>query len=213
MFVLVCSHALTHTCLILVHTCERFRKHTRARAHTCLRACTHDIQNACAGQQQPMRACISASTRVKTSKVHASSNPGDQLGRLLCCFAGERVYLALLLPLTGAWDGGCRIAGAAALAIDRVNADSRLLPDRSLEYNWEDSGCSAQQGLKSIGKLLAGESRISAVLGPGCSSACEVTSYLSGGKGIPQISYGCSSPSLSNKVDHQLVRSASRLRI
>ena len=75
------------------------------------------------------------------------------------------------MPMSGSWDAGKRVAGAAALAVERVNADNALLPTQWLEYSWADSGCSAQQGLKAMGKLLAGS--VDAVIGPGCSSACE----------------------------------------
>ena len=109
-------------------------------------------------------------------------------------YAEEPVHFALLLPTTGSWAVGPRIAGAAALATERANADDTLLPGHRLEYTWADSGCSAQQGLAAMGKLLGGVSRIDAVIGPGCSSACEVTSYLSSGQNIPQISWGCTSP-------------------
>ena len=99
----------------------------------------------------------------------------------------EPIHLALLLPVSGSWDVGTRVAGAAALAVERVNADLTLLPGRKLEYSWADSGCSAQQGLTAIGELLARQGRIDAVIGPGCSTACEVTSYLSGGQNIAQV--------------------------
>ena len=102
--------------------------------------------------------------------------------------------------MSGSWDVGKRVAGAAALTVERVNADKDLLPGRRLEYSWADSGCSAQQGLAAMGKLLRGAHRIDAVIGPGCSSACEVTSYLSGGQGIPQISWGCEAPELSSRA-------------
>ena len=108
--------------------------------------------------------------------------------------------------MSGSWDGGKRVAGAAALAVERVNANKSLLPGRRLEYSWADSGCSAQQGLAAMGELLGGASRVDAVIGPGCSSACEATSYLAGGQGTPQISYGCTASSLSNKEEHRLVR-------
>ena len=108
--------------------------------------------------------------------------------------------------MSGSWDAGKRVAGAAALAVERVNADKALLRGRWLEYSWGDSGCSAQQGLASMGELLGGASTVDAVIGPGCSSACEVTSYLSGGQGIPQISWGCTASSLSNKEKYRLVR-------
>ena len=75
-------------------------------------------------------------------------------------------HFALLMPFSGSWDIGHRIAGAAALAVERVNADKALLPGRRFEYSWADSGCSAQQGLAAMGKLLQGESRMNAVIGP-----------------------------------------------
>ena len=108
--------------------------------------------------------------------------------------------------MSGSWDAGKRFAGAAALAVERVNANKALLPGRPLEYSWADSGCSAQQGLVAMGELLRGASRVDAVIGPGCSSACEVTSYLAGGQGTPQISYSCGAVSLSNKEKYGLVR-------
>ena len=92
--------------------------------------------------------------------------------------------------MSGIWYAGLWVAGAAALAVDQVNADKTLLRGRVLEYTWANSGCSAKQGLAAMGELLAGESRIDGVIGPGCSSACEVTSYLSGGQGIAQVSWG-----------------------
>ena len=111
-----------------------------------------------------------------------------------------------MVPVTGSWDVGSRIMGAAALAVQQVNADKLLLRGRVLDYSWADSGCSEQQGLAVMGQLLAGESQISAVIGPGCSTACEVTSYLTAAQSIPQISWGCADPSLSDKDKFLLVR-------
>ena len=50
--------------------------------------------------------------------------------------------LAVLLPMTG-WEMGKQIAGAASLAVDRVNADETLLAGRHLIYRWANSGCDA----------------------------------------------------------------------
>ena len=107
--------------------------------------------------------------------------------------ADKPVRFALLLPMSGPVLVGAKIAGAAALAVEKVNANSALLPGRRFEYRWADSGCSAKQGLAAMGQLL-GEARIDVVIGPGCSSACEVTSYLSSGQNTSQISWGCTSP-------------------
>ena len=115
--------------------------------------------------------------------------------------AEKPIHLAFLM-----WfKTGQQEAGAAALAVERVNADKALLPGRGLEYSWADSGCSARQGLAAIGKLLGEARRVNAVIGPACSSVCDLTSYLAAGQDIPQISYSCTSPVLSNKTKYALV--------
>ena len=68
--------------------------------------------------------------------------------------------------MSGSWDAGKRVAGAAALAVERVNADKTLLPGRRLEYSWADSGCSAKRGLAAMGGLLGGAIKVDAVIGP-----------------------------------------------
>ena len=110
------------------------------------------------------------------------------------CLSALNCQLVVCFLSSGPDPVGPRIAGAAELAIRRVNADERLLQHRKLEYSWANSGCSAQQGLTAMGELLIASfeenRRINALIGPGCSSACEVTSYLSAGQQIPQISWG-----------------------
>ena len=90
------------------------------------------------------------------------------------------------------------------LAVERVNADEALLPGRTLEYSWADSGCDGKTGLWALGTLLVGNPEVNAVIGPGCSAACEVTSISSSLRGIPQISFGCTSPTLSDKSKYEL---------
>ena len=128
----------------------------------------------------------------------------------LHCAADKPVHLALLLPLTGVWRVGPMIAGAAALAVKRVNADEALLTQHVLEFSWADSGCNIKQGLKALIELQ-GKNHIDAVIGPGCSAGihpyyhsppqkknscsagCEVTNHLTGGQNLTQISYSCTS--------------------
>ena len=91
------------------------------------------------------------------------------------CVSSPPVRFALLLPMSGAWQVGQHIAGAAALAVEKVNGDKDLLSGRRLEYNWADSGCSAEQGLTAMGKLVGSASNSTAsntyaVIGPGCRS-------------------------------------------
>ena len=51
------------------------------------------------------------------------------------------------------------------LAVDQINADKRLLPGYTLEYDVQDSGCSAKQGLVAVGKMLGEGSNTRAVIG------------------------------------------------
>ena len=130
-------------------------------------------------------------------------------------FADKTVHIGLLLPMVGRFDEGARIAGAAQLAVDRVNNDEALFPGYVLKFMWNNSGCSARQGLAALGKLMdrqresaatsGGDSRLNIVIGPGCSSACEPAAYLAESKKIPLISWGCTSPALSNKEEYPLV--------
>ena len=114
----------------------------------------------------------------------------------ICVTSHAQIQLTIYCLMTGKWSGGPLIAGAASLAVDQVDADSTLLAGSVLEYSWEDSGCSPRVAPRALGDLMSrrGESSIDALVGPGCSSACEVTSYTSSGYDIPQISFGCKSP-------------------
>ena len=85
--------------------------------------------------------------------------------------------MALMLPMSG-HPMGRQVAGAAALAVEKVNNEKMLPPGLTLEYSWANSGCSAKQALVAMGELM-GQSSIDAVIGPACSSACEVIGYLS----------------------------------
>ena len=132
------------------------------------------------------------------SEVRAASEKGIQKRD------GRVINLALLWPMTGAWPVGRALAGAAALAVKRINSDENLVGGHSLEYNWADSACSASQSLKALGGLLSGAATIHAVIGPACSQACETTAHLSAGQNLAQISFACTSPLLSDKAKFPL---------
>ena len=51
---------------------------------------------------------------------------------------------------------------------DVIKSKQRTAAELVLKFSWADSGCSAKQGLKAMGELLRGRSRIDAVIGPGC---------------------------------------------
>ena len=80
--------------------------------------------------------------------------------------ADDVVELGILLPMTGWWPVGRTIAGAAALAVERINTDASLLRGKRLKFTWLDDGCSSSQGQRSMTDLLR-DSNITAVIGPG----------------------------------------------
>ena len=63
------------------------------------------------------------------------------------------VKLALLTPQTGTWIAGHGIAGAAVIAVDKVNADEALLP-RRLSGPVHDRRCGKGYNTKYL-KVLA----------------------------------------------------------
>jgi hypothetical protein len=76
------------------------------------------------------------------------------------------VHLGVLLPLSGSWQRGRTIAGAAVLAVERINLDASLLPGSHIRHELLDAGCNVSQGITSLLTLLD-NSELSAVIGPG----------------------------------------------
>ena len=60
------------------------------------------------------------------------------------CLTEEPIHFALLIPFSGSWDIGGRVAGAAALAVERVNADKALLPGYVLQQSHLDRKCTVR---------------------------------------------------------------------
>lgn len=108
--------------------------------------------------------------------------------------------LGIMLPVTGDWKLGRTLAGAAKLAIDAVNADPDILQAKTLEYAWADSGCASAKALAEYEAMKQDDGPFDAMIGPGCSRACEVTAHLTAGLNIPQISYSCTSAALSDET-------------
>ena len=96
--------------------------------------------------------------------------------------------------MTGSWTVGKTIAGAIVVASE----DADKLLGVKLRFTWADDQCSASGGLAALTRIL--EIKPDVVVGPGCSAACESTGFLTAGLNIPQISWGCASALLSNKI-------------
>ncbi len=114
--------------------------------------------------------------------------------------ASNNVRVGILLPLSGTWPEGDRkgsiIAGAAMLAVQAVNSEPALLDGKELVYTWKDSGCNSLQSMLATSQL---DGQLDAVIGPACSSGCESSAYLLLKRNIPQVSFGCTEPSLTKQ--------------
>ncbi|KAJ7325205.1 hypothetical protein JRQ81_018225 [Phrynocephalus forsythii] len=81
-----------------------------------------------------------------------------------------------------------RLNSAFQLAIDNVNADPSYLQNYSLEFVYADCGCNAKKSLHSFIQQFQKE-HISALFGPVCSEATEVTGLLASQWNIPMFGF------------------------
>ena len=77
--------------------------------------------------------------------------------------------IGLLLPITGLWKAGRTIPGAAALAVQAINADPSLLGGMRVEFVFEDGGCKTYKAVTGLQKLLS-DPKLDAIFGPGTQS-------------------------------------------
>jgi hypothetical protein len=81
------------------------------------------------------------------------------------------LMLGLLLPVSSSWTAGRTIAGAAALAVKRINDDAGLLGGMRVEYTWSDVGCRPYKAVEGTLKFMA-DPKIDGIIGPGTLATC-----------------------------------------
>ena len=113
----------------------------------------------------------------------------------------------MLVPTMSSWPEGRASIGAIALAIDDVNTRA----GGEFTFSWKEVDCDRAGALAGLSQILE-EGPVDAVIGPDCSLACESTAILTSGRDILQISYSCSSISLSDKKTYPTVLSLARVR-
>ena len=113
----------------------------------------------------------------------------------------DKLNIGVLLPYTRGWPVGFKIASGVILGLEELqNRD--LLPNVNITWEWRDTHCAAQQGVSAAVDLyqsLQAYGGIDAFIGGGCSTVCQPVGLFSGSINIPQISFGCTSPTLSDK--------------
>ncbi|XP_077864432.1 atrial natriuretic peptide receptor 1-like [Saccoglossus kowalevskii] len=113
----------------------------------------------------------------------------------------HNITVGVLLPWTGFWNVGKNIGGAVSVAVDYINSNQNILPNKTLQFVWKDTGCHAKQGLKEAVNLWS-TTQPHAFIGGGCDEVCEPVGLLASSWNIPMVSWGCTSSSLSRKFEY-----------
>lgn len=77
-----------------------------------------------------------------------------------------------------------------------------ILPDYEIDWTWKDTYCKPLQGIKMTVDIWTEVDHLHALIGDGCSVICQPASLLASAWGIPVISWGCTSPLLSDKTTY-----------
>lgn len=110
------------------------------------------------------------------------------------------LHIAAIFPMkgTGGWLGGQGCLPAAMMALRDVNSDPSLLPGYRLRMHWNDSQCNPGLGASVMYDLLYQPPQKLMLLG-GCSIVCSTIAEAAKMWNLVVMSYGSSSPALSNR--------------
>ncbi len=111
----------------------------------------------------------------------------------------KKLVLGFTIPWSQKWLVGPKIASAIILGIDEVG-NRELLPGYEIDWIWRDSYCESSRGMAmAVDIWTSVPGGVDGIIGDGCSVVCQPVSLLAAAWGIPVVSWGCTSPSLSNK--------------
>ena len=105
------------------------------------------------------------------------------------------IHVGVLLPMTGRWPIGTRIAAAVPMAINDVMDDSTLLPGYNITYKIVDSSCLPERGLRG----MVGFQAVDLFIGPACSVVAQPVALLAKIWNKPIVTYAASSNKFINK--------------
>ncbi len=106
--------------------------------------------------------------------------------------------IAYLWPWTHIWPVGPTTGSTIILALREVER-RQLLPGFNIEWYMKDSWCEANHGFKVAVEIWDEVDDLDAIIGPGCSVACQYVGLLAAAWKIPMVSPSCASEFLSDK--------------
>lgn len=108
--------------------------------------------------------------------------------------------IGLMIPTSGGWIAPTHIIPGADIAIETINNDSSILPNYKLYTTLVNSGCTTKDSLTVMADLWKNKQQpVRTFIGPACSVGCEPGGILAAAWNVPMVSWGCASPSLSDK--------------
>ena len=90
-----------------------------------------------------------------------------------------------------------RLGSAAYLAADYISQNSSILPNHTITFFLQNSGCDPKVALDGLVRLS--NNNVDGIIGPTCSNAAEEVGLLASYWNIPVISYSAFSGKLSDK--------------
>ncbi|XP_072475414.1 guanylate cyclase 2G-like [Notamacropus eugenii] len=91
-----------------------------------------------------------------------------------------------------------RLGAAIQIAMEKINSDPFYLGNYTMEFTYANSACSAKESLDAFIKQVQKE-RISALFGPVCPGAAEVTGLLASQWNIPMFGFVRQTTTLENR--------------
>jgi len=117
------------------------------------------------------------------------------------CVGQYTLKIGGFFPFEGGWPVGGQNAPMAELAVDHVNA-AGLLPNHTIVFFYNNSKCAPSPALNVAVWQFSNNPDLVGALGGGCSVETEPIALLGSVFKIPQISFGSTSPALSDKVKY-----------
>ena len=91
-----------------------------------------------------------------------------------------------------------KIGSAFQIALDTIHTNENLLFNKTLDYVFDDSGCSEKKAIDSVVTLVR-DYHVDAIVGPACSTSAVGVGKLASQWNVPVVAYGGSSALLSDK--------------
>ncbi len=113
----------------------------------------------------------------------------------------KTLTVAYSIPWVQGWPVGIRAGSAIIVGIEEVER-RQLLPGYHIDWIWRDSQCNSAIGIQMIVDMWTSVKDLDVIIGDGCSVVCQPASLLAAAWGIPIISWGCTSRSLSDKTTY-----------